>query len=258
MSEEKNEVNLKILYAKALKNEKSFLYYENSKSKINTIIRKNKLPDYVVEYLWQSKIYKKEVVKYQSLTPKIREDIIKTSCTSYLKSPWTSVLINFLKEHNPTEDEVSYLLSNKSLTDSGLSPTDVYKQKMSIILDCWSMCPDICHKIDADEMLYKILNSTNAPMTEHNLRRIISAVSHIISKIPDMRMTLLGNIVKDSEWVINKILGPALKGIFIEDEIVSYLLKNLKSSTFKNLVKMAMHRENVSENMIAKIYLTID
>ena len=52
---EKNEINFNILINKARKNDQDFLHYENSKTKINTIIRKNKLPDFVVNYLWQSK-----------------------------------------------------------------------------------------------------------------------------------------------------------------------------------------------------------
>ena len=74
---EKNEINFNILINKARKNDQDFLHYENSKTKINTIIRKNKLPDFVVNYLWQSKIYKKEIIKHQTITPDIRQDIIK-------------------------------------------------------------------------------------------------------------------------------------------------------------------------------------
>ena len=72
----KEEINFNILINKARKNDLTFLHYENSKTKINTIIRKNKLPDFVIEYLWQSKIYKKELIKHQAITPSIRQDIL--------------------------------------------------------------------------------------------------------------------------------------------------------------------------------------
>ena len=131
---DKNEINLKNLAIKARSGDKSFLYYDNSKSKINSIIRKNQLPKYVIEYLWQSKIYKKELVRNQKTLPQsIREDIIWNCLKVYKESPWTSILRNFLKIHSPTDKELSILIAGSG--DGGHD---------SIVLECWENKLDDC------------------------------------------------------------------------------------------------------------------
>jgi len=237
---EKNEINFNILINKAKNNDQAFLHYENSKTKINTIIRKNKLPDFVIEYLWQSKIYKKEIVKHQSLTPNIRQNIIENHKT--LNAPWPSILINFLKYHKPTKEEISIFLYGN----------------VSLILDCWDLQPDICLELGADILLYEIIRKYSGTKNEHDFRRIVRITSYIISKIPSIRFNLLNEIIETSDYLTIKILEPALKSIYLDDDIINYLLIKLKKDVFKSLTKIAIHRDNINESMIAKIYLMID
>lgn len=243
---EKNEINFNILINKAKKNDQTFLHYENSKTKINTIIRKNKLPDFVNEYLWQSKIYKKEIIKHQILTQNIRQNIIDNYTN--ISSPWPSIFIGFLKYHKPTKEELSLFLSVETYTNA----------KVSLILDCWDLQPDMCLELGAEELLYDIIQNYSVTRNEHDYRRIVRIISYIISKMPTIRFVLLDEIVKTSDYLIIKILEPALKSIYLDDDIINYLLTNLKKNIFKSLTKIAIHRDNISESMIAKIYLAID
>jgi len=238
---EKNEINLNILINKAKNNDIDFLHYDNSKTKINTIIRKNKLPDFVIEYLWQSKIYKKGIVKYQFLSLNIRQNIIK-NCNTF-SAPWPSLLINFLKYHKPTKEELNILL---------------YNNNISLILDCWDLQPDICLELGVDNLLYEIIKKSSSIKNEHDYRRIVRITSYIISKIPSIRFNLLDEIIKTPDYLIIKILEPALKSIHLDDDIVNYLIIKLKGNVFKSLTKMAISRDNINENMIAKIYLFLN
>jgi len=243
---EKNEVNFNILINKARKNDQTFLHYENSKTKINTIIRKNKLPDFVVDYLWKSKIYKKELIKHQTITPSIRQDIIENYNNK--NSPWPSVLIGFLKYHKPSKEELSLFLQVE----------DINTANISLILDCWDLQPDMCLELGAEKILYHIIQIYYTLRSEHDYRRIVRITSYIIFKMPTIRFALIDEILSTSDYIIVKILEPALKSIFLDDEVVNYLLTKLKKSTFKSLTKIAIHRDNISESMVAKIYLTVD
>lgn len=237
----KEEINFNILINKARKNDLTFLHYENSKTKINTIIRKNKLPDFVVNYLWQSKVYKKELIKHQIITSNIRQDILNNYTNE--NSPWPSILIGFLKYHKPLKEE--------------LEPFFYTNSRISLILDCWDLQPDICLELGADSILYDIIRNYST-RNEHDYRRIVRITSYIISKMPTIRFRLLDEIIKTSDHMIIKILGPALKSIYLDDDIVNYLLIKLKKNVFKSLTQIAINRDNISESMIAKIYLAVD
>lgn len=243
----KNEINLRNLISKAKKGDKSFLYYDNSKSKINSIIRKNQLPDFVIEYLWQSKIYKKELIRNQNKLPNIiREDILENCITAFSESPWTSILHNFLKLHNPSDAEIGVLIEPGP------------KSHGSIVLECWESKPETCHRLGYDGLLYAVMtNVTSKDDLTH--KQIVNIISNVLLTIPEMQKPLLDEILTlNNEFTIRNLLTPVFKITAVSDFTVDYLLTHANRATFKDIIKYAMHRENISDNMMAKIYLAID
>lgn len=242
---DKNEINLRNLTTKARKNDKTFLYYDNSKSKINSIIRKNQLPDFVIEYLWQSKIYKKELVRNQKTLPNfVREDILDNCITAYSQSPWTSILRNFLKFHNPSHADLGVLLED-STNDS-------------IILECWECKPLDCYELKYDSKLYNVIRK-NANKDGIIHKQMVNIISNVLLTIPDMQVPLLNEILSlSNEFLIRNLLTPVFKITAVNDFTVNYLLSHANKETFKDIIKYAMHRENISDSMMAKIYLATD
>lgn len=247
---DKNLINLKNLSIKAKKDDKSFLYYDNSKSKINSIIRKNQLPDYIISYLWQSKIYKKELVRNQKNLPQeVRKDIIDNCLSALSESPWTSILRNFLKNHEPTGPEIMQLMNVPSSA----------KSHNGIILECWENVPYICFSLGMDNKFYNILRSEMANASDYKLRRIVSIMSNIINSIPEMRIPLMQTVLENNnEFATRQILVSVFKTTTVGDDVADYLLTHAKKSIFKEVAKHAIQRHNISENMIAKIYLAMD
>lgn len=248
---DKNEINLRNLFIKAKKGDKSFLYYNNSKSKINAIIRKNQLPNFVIEYLWQSKIYKKELIRNQKTLPQsVREDIINKCTTALVESPWTSILRNFLKFHNPTDKELQLLVGTPINKLSGTHD--------SIILECWEAKPEDCHRLQFDDLLYSVI-VRNSVKNGSIHKQIVNIISYILTSLPEMQKQLLDEILSTgNDFVVRNLLKPAFKITPVNDFTVDYLLTHSHNDTFKDIIKYAMHRENISNNMMAKIYLAID
>lgn len=243
ISQDKNKINIKELALKAKKNDKSFLYYDNSKSKINSIIRKNSLPKYVLNYLWQSKIYKKEIVKHQELSEEIRVDIIKECVNNYPDSPWVSVLKNFLKSHNPKDGEL------KTLIESGNN---------TIVVECWDSKTINCFRINKQSELFEIIKNRTQYGNEYISKRITSIVINIFKDVPEMQISILDTILGiKNNFIIRNILEPVFRSTKINDDIVDHLLTNADVEAFKDIVRVAIHRNNINENMIAKIYLAI-
>jgi hypothetical protein len=243
---DKNEINLRNLTAKAKKDDKTFLYYDNSKSKINSIIRKNQLPGFVIEYLWQSKIYKKELVRNQKNLPKfVREDILENCITGYSQSPWTSILRNFLKLHNPSSADLGVLLA---------TPTHE-----SVVMECWDCMPKECHKLGHDLVLYDVIRKNANSKDGMIHKQIVNIISNVLLTIPDMQKPLLDEILSlSNQFLIRNLLTPVFKITAVNDFTVNYLLSHANKETFKDIIKYAMHRENISDSMMAKIYLAID
>lgn len=245
----KYEINLKTLAKNARAGDKSFMYYNNSKPKINTIIRKNKLPDFIIEYLWQSKIYKKEIVRNQKhLPPSVREDIVYMCVRAYSNSPWTSILRNFLKSHNPTDAELMMLVSGGG---------DNEHAHDSIVLECWDQRPNDCNRLKLAKLLYPVIIRNSDKEGFH--KQIVNIVSKVIEDYPELEKELFDNILSiNNDIVIGSILIPVFKITKLNDFSVDYLLSHTSKAMFKTIIKNAMHRENISDNMMAKLYLAID
>lgn len=252
----KEEVNLKLLTSKAIKNDKSFLYYDNSKSKINTIIRKNKLEDFVVEYLWASKIYKKEILKHQVLTNYIRKDVIYNCKHNYPSSPWVSVLKNFLKLHNPTKKEL------ESLIRKDYTPDTNKPRNKELVIMCWEVIPKKCYEFGFKEDFIHILKNimTFIYRTKNfDSNRLNYTIVSIFKSVEEMRIPMLEAInTSVNSPLIIEVLLPVVKSVKMTDEVVDYMMTNYNKRVFKNLMKSAIHKENLSENMTAKVYLTLE
>ncbi len=240
------KINLKTLAQKAKKDDKALLYYDNSKSKINSIIRKNQLPNFITSYLWQNKIYKKELVRNQKILPEeIRKDIIDNCINSYTKNPWTSILRSFLKLHNPLDDEITTLIN---------LPTN-----SCVALECWDIKLHQCHNLNFDIKLYDLIKTKLVNLNEYESKRIIGIISTILSQIPEMRMPLMYELLNNSyRLTALHLLKAVLKITAINDEVINFMLTNTNETVFKDIIKYAIHRQNISDNMIAKIYLAVN
>lgn len=240
---DKNTLNIRELERKAGKGDKSFLYYDNSKSKINSIIRKNKLKPFVIEYLWKSKIYKKEIIKHQTLSDSIRRDIIEQCINHYPDSPWVSILRNFIKNHNPTEHEMKSLLFSE-------------KQTSNLVLECWETKPLLCYRIGAQDLLYNIISSSSKYRNEYVSRRMNSILIKIFNQIDEMQIEVTRVICNlKNSFIIRDILTPLFKTTKVQDNVVDFLISELDVQTFKLVINPAIQRSNISDNMMAKILL---
>jgi hypothetical protein len=247
----KNELNIKNLYQKAKENNKKFLYYPHSKSKLNTIIRKNKLHDLVVSYLWQSDLYKKELTKHQDLSKEIRQDIIDNVLMNAQTTPWPSVFRNFLKLHNPTDDEITELFTRKTASD------DV---KSNIYLECWELRTQQCSEmINISDTFYPIMNDLYSYRSTYVVRRIHSICKTILTDVPSLRVDLIEEISKISIKTITlEILQPIFKSMKVSDELVNLLLRYIDRDIFKDIMQNPIAKNNISDTMLAKILLTVD
>lgn len=248
----KYEINFKSLIKNARINNKLFLHYDNSKSKINTIIRKNVLPGFVIEYLWQNKAYKKELIRNQkTLPPSIREDVVRSCIIAYSSSPWTSILRNFLKLHSPTQEELNILVNAGGLADGTFPGHD------SIILECWEHRSYDSFTLGFDQMLLPVI-IRNIDKEEHH-KQIVTVTSIIIEKYPTLIKELFDTILSvNNDMIVRQLLIPVFKVTKLNDFAVDYLLSHTKKPLFNSIIKNAMHRENISDNMLAKLLLALD
>jgi len=238
------DIQLKTLQFHATKQDVNFLNNPDNKRGIIKLIKKNKLNPSVIEYIWSNSKYKNEIIKKQTLPTVIREDIIHSCQMSYSTYNWATILRNFIKFHSPTDEEYKKFLTS-------------YRSNL-MILELWNIVPRKCYELGGEEALYKIMLN-NEVRTQYALKRLHYLVVEIMKYVPEMHLPLIETIINvDDDSFTTKFLSPVFKATTVSDEAVNFLLKNLKTDTFKEIVKNAMRRGNISDIMLAKIYLAID
>ena len=123
-------ISLKDLIQESVQNNKSWLETTNVKNRIKNVIKKEKLPINVVEFLWQKRELRWDIVKYQSIS----DDMMKF------------IIDNFDNKKEISRPIYKEMLISQKLSDDVLDYLGSTARSQELVLEAWKNVPDRMHQ----------------------------------------------------------------------------------------------------------------
>jgi hypothetical protein len=214
----------------------------DQKTKIGTIIRKEKLTEPEVSYLWQFDCYRKVLLQYQKLSKLLKTFVIRGHMSR-------DIYIGLLKYQELNDNELAEIITSK---DDDY-PTKYYDRK---VLDCYFIQKERYIKLMGIDYLFAVKPFPFDENYDKFINQFAIITAYIITNEPSIRIEYLERLINEyNDNSVIHILSKALRKNFLADEVVDIILKKLHPDKFNKILKVAIHRENVSDLTAAKIFL---
>jgi len=232
-------ISLKDLIQESVQNNKSWLETTNVKNRIKNVIKKEKLPINVVEFLWQKRELRWDIVKYQSIS----DDMMKF------------IIDNFDNKKEISRPIYKEMLISQKLSDDVLDYLGSTARSQELVLEAWKNVPDRMHQKFDIKNLFSFLEVEG---TYYNIAYIQTIVT--ISKKKIFLSMLLDYILDRelSELVVlmgEKFLETLCTGVFFDDSAIDKLSKILTPELFKKHTEYIISRGNCSNSTKALLLL---
>jgi len=232
-------ISLKDLIRESSQNNKSWLETTNVKNRIKNVIKKEKLPIDVVEFLWQKRELRWDIVKYQVLS----DDMMKF------------VIDNFDNKKEISRPIYKEMLISQKISDDVLDYLGSVARSQELVLEAWKNIPERMHQKFDIKNFYSFLELEG---TYNNLAYIQTIV--LISK-KKMFLSMLLNYIIDKELselvqlMGGKFLETLCTGVFFDDDSIDKLSKILTPELFKKHTEYIISRGNCSKASKALLLL---
>ena len=232
-------ISLKDLIRESSQNNKSWLETTNVKNRIKNVIKKEKLPIDVVEFLWQKRELRWDIVKYQVLS----DDMMKF------------VIDNFDNKKEISRPIYKEMLISQKISDDVLDYLGSVARSQELVLEAWKNIPERMHQKFDIKNFYSFLELEG---TYNNFAYIQTIV--LISK-KKMFLSMLLDYIIDKELselvqlMGGKFLETLCTGVFFDDDSIDKLSKILTPELFKKHTEYIISRGNCSKASKALLLL---
>ncbi len=232
-------ISLKDLIRESSQNNKSWLETTNVKNRIKNVIKKEKLPIDVVEFLWQKRELRWDIVKYQVLS----DDMMKF------------IIDNFDNKKEISRPIYKEMLISQKISDDVLDYLGSVARSQELVLEAWKNIPERMHQKFDIRNFYSFLELEG---TYNNLAYIQTIV--LISK-KKMFLSMLLDYIIDKELselvqlMGGKFLETLCTGVFFDDDSIDKLSKILTPELFKKHTEYIISRGNCSKASKALLLL---
>ena len=232
-------ISLKDLIRESSQNNKSWLETTKIKNRIKNVIKKEKLPLDVVEFLWQKRELRWDIVKYQVLS----DDMMKF------------VIDNFDNKKEISRPIYKEMLISQKISDDVLDYLGSVARSQELVLEAWKNIPERMHQKFDIKNFYSFLELEG---TYNNLAYIQTIV--LISK-KKMFLSMLLDYIIDKELselvqlMGGKFLETLCTGVFFDDDSIDKLSKILTPELFKKHTEYIISRGNCSKASKALLLL---
>lgn len=232
-------ISLKDLIRESSQNNKSWLETTNVKNRIKNVIKKEKLPIDVVEFLWQKRELRWDIVKYQVLS----DDMMKF------------IIDNFDNKKEISRPIYKEMLISQKISDDVLDYLGSVARSQELVLEAWKNIPERMHQKFDIRNFYSFLELEG---TYNNLAYIHTIV--LISKKKIFLSMLLDYIIdKELSELVQLMGGRFLEtlctGVFFDDDSIDKLSKILTPELFKKHTEYIISRGNCSKASKALLLL---
>lgn len=232
-------ISLKDLIRESSQNNKSWLETTNVKNRIKNVIKKEKLPLDVVEFLWQKRELRWDIVKSQTLS----DDMMKF------------VIDNFDNKKEISRPIYKEMLISQKISDDVLDYLGSVARSQELILEAWKNIPERMHQKFDIKNFYSFLE---LEATYNNLAYIQTIV--LISKKKVFLSMLLDYIIEKELSELVQLMGGRFletlcTGVFFDDDSIDKLSKILTPELFKKHTEYIISRGNCSNASKALLLL---
>lgn len=240
------------MLVKAVKNNDTSIFNNTSIiSPLKQIIRTKPLSSRIQNFLFKDVGYRKHVVKYQDkLSPKIRNFYID-NCADI---GFTDHHLTFMERDDLTVEEANKI-------HSIISSKKDYAAQHKVIINYFNYYFDLMYRTRTDDSVIEHAVKTLGVSTSREKKMGISIIANLLNT--DLREFILSALLErhNQGYISSLLILDSFVSIFklyeMCDEVADYIIENFSEENAKQIFKNALSRNNLSELMIAKVYLLL-
>lgn len=216
-------------------------WLSESKTRIKLIIKKHKLEENVIRYLWSEVTLRRPLVKDQNLPDDIIDEIINLTLDNKRRHVSSSVYKETLLNQNIKDEHIEKIWSQVYSTNAFTNLITLSKtlpQKLISVIGLQSIIDDVVKP---------------KTITVESKTSICSAIIHYDnSLLDDIAHAFLDQ--KDV-WIIDNVMSTFSKIAYFNDELVDDLYQAVDEMSFYHILQSLMSRNNCSYYIQAKYLL---
>lgn len=232
-------ISLKDLIQESSLNNKSWLYTTNVKNRIKNIIRKEKLPPEVVNFLWEKRDLRWDIVRYQTIS----EDTMKF------------IIDNYDNKKEISRPIYKEMLISQKITDDVLDYFANFQRKEELIFETWKNIPERMHEKFDIKSFFNLIEFDGYIYYSKYIQTLVTILkkkiflSMFLDYIIDRNLSIMINVQGE---IFLEIL---CSSVFFDDDSISKLSKILESNLFRKYTEYIISRGNCSNATKALLLL---
>lgn len=232
-------ISLKDLIQESASNNKSWLDTTNVKNRIKNVIKKEKLPIDVIDFLWQKRELRWDIVRYQVLS----DDIMKF------------VIDNYDNKQEISRPIYKEMLISQKISDEVLDHLANTPRKQELVFETWKNIPERMHEKFDIKNLFSFIELDGNIYQQAYIQILVT----ILKKKVFLSMFLDYLLDRNLSIMINErgqmFLETLCSGVFFDDDSIDKLSKILEPDLLRKCTEYIISRGNCSNTTKALLLL---